>query len=93
MENLNFQEQLENLVKSEDLIAIGREVNALKVQFEDFILEAERVQQVNQLEAQERGESYDAVDYKSHKETFYSVYKAFKETRKKQNEIKTALEK
>ena len=92
MENLNFQEQLENLVKSEDLIAIGREVNALKVQFEDFILEAERVQQVNQLEAQERGESYDAVDYKSHKDTFYSVYKAFQETRKKQIEIKSALE-
>jgi hypothetical protein len=92
MENLNFQEQLENLVKSDDLITIGREVNALKVQFEDFILEAERVQQVNQLEAQERGETYDSVDYKSHKETFYSVYKAFQESRKKQIEIKSALE-
>jgi len=92
MENLNFQEQLENLVKSEDLIVIGREVNALKVQFEDFILEAERVQQVNQLEAQERGETYEQIDYKSHKETFYSVYKAFQDSRKKQIEIKSALE-
>ncbi|MFY7668715.1 MAG: DUF349 domain-containing protein [Crocinitomicaceae bacterium] len=92
MENLNFQEQLENLVKSEDLISIGREVNALKVQFEDFILEAERVQQVNQLEAQERGETYEQIDYKSHKETFYSVYKAFQDSRKKQIEIKSALE-
>jgi hypothetical protein len=92
MENLNFQEQLENLVKSEDLIVIGREVNSLKVQFEDFILEAERVQQVNQLEAQERGETYEQIDYKSHKETFYSVYKAFQDSRKKQIEIKSALE-
>jgi hypothetical protein len=92
MENLNFQEQLENLVKSDDLISIGREVNALKVQFEDFILEAERVQQVNQLEAQERGETYEQIDYKSHKETFYSVYKAFQDSRKKQIEIKSALE-
>jgi hypothetical protein len=67
-------------------------VNALKVQFEDFILEAERVQQVNQLEAQERGETYEQIDYKSHKETFYSVYKAFQDSRKKQIEIKSALE-
>lgn len=92
MENLNFQEQLENLVKSDDLITIGREVNALKVQFEDFILEAERVQQVNQLEAQERGEDYEPIDYKIQKEAFYNIYKSFQESRKKQIEIKSALE-
>ena len=92
MENLNFQEQLENLVKSDDLIIIGREVNALKVQFEDFILEAERVQQVNQLEAQERGENYEPIDYKIQKEAFYNIYKSFQESRKKQIEIKSALE-
>ena len=92
MENLNFQEQLENLVKSDDLITIGREVNALKVQFEDFILEAERVQQVNQLEAQERGENYEPIDYKIQKEAFYNIYKSFQESRKKQIEIKSALE-
>ena len=82
MENLNFQEQLENLVKSDDLITIGREVNALKVQFEDFVLEAERVQQVNQLEAQERGENYEPIDYKIQKEAFYNIYKSFQESRK-----------
>lgn len=92
MENLNFQEQLENLVKAEDLIAIGRDVNALKVQFEDFILEAERLQQVKQLEAQERGETIDTIDYKSQKENFYSIYKSFQEARKKQKEVKSALE-
>lgn len=92
MENLNFQEQLENLVKSDDLISIGREVNALKVQFEDFLLESERVQQVNQLEAQERGETYEPIDYKSQKEFFYNLYKSFQESRKKQIEIKSALE-
>lgn len=92
MENLNFQEQLENLVKAEDLIAIGRDVNALKVQFEDFILEVERLQQVKQLEAQERGETIDTIDYKSQKENFYSIYKSFQEARKKQKEVKSALE-
>jgi len=92
MENSNFQEQLENLVKSEDLIVIGREVNGLKVQFDDFIIEAERIQQVNQLEAQERGEVYEPIDYKIQKESFYIVYKAFQESRKKQIELKSALE-
>lgn len=92
MENSNFQEQLENLVKSEDLIVIGREVNGLKVQFDDFIIEAERIQQVNQLEAQERGEVYEQIDYKIQKESFYIVYKAFQESRKKQIELKSALE-
>lgn len=92
MENLNFQEQLENLVKSDDLISIGREVNALKAQFEDFILEAERIQQVNQLEAKGRGEPYEPIDYKSQKESFYNLYKSFQESRKKQIEIKSALE-
>lgn len=92
MENLNFQEQLENLVKSDDLISIGREVNALKVQFEDYILESERVQQVNQLEAQERGETYEIIDYRSQKESFYNLYKSYQESRKKQIELKSALE-
>ena len=92
MENFNFQKQLENLVKSDDLISIGREVNALKVQFEDYILESERVQQVNQLEAQERGETYEIIDYRSQKESFYNLYKSYQESRKKQIELKSALE-
>lgn len=92
MENFNFQEQLENLVKSDDLISIGREVNALKVQFEDYILEAERVHQVNQLEAQDRGETLEPIDFKSQKEAFFSAYKVFQESRKKQIEVKSALE-
>jgi hypothetical protein len=92
MENLNFQEQLENLVKSEDLIAIGREANALKVLFDDFILEAERVEQVKLLEAQDRGETYESIDYKAQKDAFYNIFKAFQDSRKKQIEIKSALE-
>jgi hypothetical protein len=92
MENLNFQEQLENLVKSEDLIAVGREVSALRVQFDDFILDAERIQQIQQLEAQESSETYEPIDFKNQKERFYIVYKSFQESRKKQLEIKSALE-
>ena len=92
MENLNFQQQLEALIKAEDLISIGREVSALKVQFDDFMLEAERVQHVNQLEAQERGETIEQVDFNTQKDSFYTVYKSFQESRKKQLELKSALE-
>lgn len=92
MEHLNFQEQLESLVKAEDLISVGREVSALKVQFDDYLLEAERVQQIKELEAQERGETIESPDFKSEKEAFYLVYKSFQESRKKQIEVKSALE-
>ena len=92
MENLNFQQQLEALIKAEDLISIGREVSALKVQFDDFMLEAERVQHVNQLEAQERGKTIEQVDFNTQKDSFYTVYKSFQESRKKQLELKSALE-
>ena len=92
MEHLNFQEQLESLVKAEDMISVGREVSALKVQFDDYLLEAERVQQIKELEAQERGETIESPDFKSEKEAFYLVYKSFQESRKKQIEVKSALE-
>ena len=92
MENLNFQQQLEALIKAEDLISIGREASTLKVQFDDFMLEAERAQQVNQLEAQERGETIEQVDFNTQKDSFYTVYKSFQESRKKQLELKSALE-
>lgn len=92
MEKVNFQEQIEVYLKADDLIAIGREVSALKTEFEDAMLEAERIQQIKQLEAQEKGESFEQVDYNSQKENFYSAYKSFQDLRKKQIEIKSALE-
>lgn len=92
MENLNFQEQIEALLKAEDLIVLGKEASALKTSFEDTMIEAERVQQIKQLEAQESGESFEPIDYKSQKEAFYNAYKSFQELRKKQIEIKSALE-
>lgn len=92
MENLNFQEQIEALIKAEDLIALGKEASALKSSFEDTMIEAERIQQVKQMEAQENGEQFEPIDYKSQKEAFYSSYRTFQELRKKQIEIKSALE-
>jgi hypothetical protein len=92
MEHTNFQDKIRLLAESEDLIGLGRDASELRQEFEDFILEAERVEQVKRLEASEKGESYEEVDYRPEKEAFFEAYKSFQEKRKKQVELKSALE-
>jgi hypothetical protein len=92
MEHTNFQDKIRLLAESEDLIGLGRDASELRQEFEDFMMEAERVEQVKRLEASEKGESYEEVDYRPEKEAFFEVYKSFQEKRKKQVELKSALE-
>ncbi|MFM6934943.1 MAG: DUF349 domain-containing protein [Flavobacteriales bacterium] len=92
MEHTNFQEKITALLESEDLIGLGREASELRQEFEDFILEAERVEQVKRLESSEKGENYEEFDYRPLKESFFEAYKSFQDKRKKQVELKTALE-
>ena len=47
-------EQLIAFESQEDLIAIGREINQVKIDFEDHLMEAERVQQIAVLDAAEK---------------------------------------
>ena len=92
MELANFQEKIQSLEASEDLIGLGRDASELRQEFEDFMIEAERVEQVKRLEAADQGLTYDEFDYSPVKEAFFDVYKSFQEKRKKQVELKTALE-
>lgn len=92
MENMNFLEQITAFLTQEDLIGSGREINALKTSFEDFIIEEERVDQVNRLEAIEKGETLEEKDFKAIKETFFTIYKEVQEKRKAQLELKNAFE-
>jgi len=92
MELTNFQEKIQVLEASEDLIGLGRDASELRQEFEDFIIEAERVEQVKRLEAADQGTSYEEFDYAPMKEAFFDTYKAFQEKRKKQVELKSALE-
>ena len=92
MEHTNFQDKIRLLAESEDLIGLGRDASELRQEFEDFMMEAERVEQVKRLEASEKGESYEEVDYRPEKEAFFEAYKSFQEKRKKQVELKSALE-
>ena len=93
MELTNFQEKIHVLEASEDLIGLGRDASELRQEFEDFIIEAERVEQVKRLEAADQGTSYEEFDYAPMKEAFFDTYKAFQEKRKKnQRKIKTNKE-
>jgi hypothetical protein len=92
MELTNFQEKIQALEAAEDLIGLGRDASELRQEFEDFMIEAERVEQVKRLEAADQGLSYEEVDYRPLKEAFFEVFKSFQEKRKKQVELKTALE-
>lgn len=92
MELINFQEKIRTLASAEDLIGLGREASELRQEFEDFMIEAERVEQVKRLEASEKGEHYEEVDFRPEKEAFFEAYKSFQEKRKKQVELKSALE-
>lgn len=83
IKDIDFLAELKTLSENEDLISIGRELNDLKVKFDDHILAREHNHQVAQLEAKEKGEELeDDLTIFSEKESFYSAYNEIKEKRK-----------
>ncbi|MEX1191713.1 MAG: DUF349 domain-containing protein [Brumimicrobium sp.] len=93
MEKRAFIDALTALTEQEDIINTGREVNELRVQFEDYLLEATRKFQISQLEAEEKGETFEEEDWMTPlKEEFYNIYNPFKEKRKALIEAKKAEE-
>jgi hypothetical protein len=94
MEQLNtLLEQLQTYLQREDLIPCGKEINDLKMSFEDTLLEMERVNQIQILEAREAGETTDPTDFSQIKNAFLELYKGLHEQRKQQIVLKDALEK
>jgi hypothetical protein len=93
METNPFIQEITLLLQAEDLLNIGKEAQELKVKFDDFILEEERKEQVNQLNAVESGEQYEAKDFTELKDAFYVQYNAFKTKRNEQKTLKEVLEK
>ncbi len=83
MEKKEFIEKLQELANSEDLIAVGSEVNELKTKFNDLILEEERLHQVAHLEA--HGPDVPMEPYFDElNDSFFEAYAAYKEKRKVQ---------
>lgn len=93
METNHFSQEITTLLQADDLLSIGKEAQELKGKFDDFILEEERKEQVNQLNAAETGEPYEVKDFTEIKEAFYAQYFAFKAKRNEQKTLKDALEK
>jgi hypothetical protein len=93
METNLFVSELTALLNQEEVLHLGREAQEIKTRFDDFILEEERKDQVNALNAAENGESYENQDFPPVKQAFYEVYDAFKNKLNQQKVLKDALEK
>ncbi|MDO7614802.1 MAG: DUF349 domain-containing protein, partial [Crocinitomicaceae bacterium] len=85
-------EKLSAKIGEDDLISNIREVNQVKVDFDDWLLKSEGSQQVEVLKAKDKGETIEQVDFTIVKEQFYVLYGSYKENRKKQIELKNQLE-
>ena len=85
-------DKLSAYVAEDDLISNIREVNQLKVEFDDWLLKEEGQQQAEILKAKDIGKDIEQIDFSIFKEKFYSLYGNYKENRKKQIEIKNQLE-
>src|SRR5574343_619915 len=92
MENNALIEELKTLAQNEDALAVNREVNELKVRFDDYILEEERKDQVAALEAQVQGEEFEPKDFKPLKDAFFELYNIYRERRKEQVDARNAIE-
>lgn len=83
MEKRAFIDALKELTANENILAVGKEVNALRTQFEDYLLEATRQHQIAELDAKEKGEELTNEDWITPlKEEFYAIFSPYQEKRK-----------
>lgn len=92
MDFASFFDRLNDISSQEDLIGTGKDASSLKIEFEDAVIEAERLDQIAFLAAQEEGNKIEKFDFKAIKDDFFRIYKDYSEKRKKQLELKSALE-
>ncbi len=92
MDKAGLLEALKALVSQEDALAVARDVNDLRGQFEDLILEEDRQFQVSQLEAQERGEEVPEKQADPIRQEFYELVTAYRERRNEQQRLKKESE-
>lgn len=92
MDFSSFFDRLNDISSQEDLIGTGKDASSLKIEFEDAVLEAERLDHIAFLAAQEDGNKIEKFDFKTIKDEFFRIFKDYTEKRKKQLELKSALE-
>lgn len=100
---MNFIEKIKEYADHQEILKIGRDVNELRTQFEDYLLEEERKSQVAVLEAKDTEDSElmnkvaettknTLTELALLKDNFYEAYSVFKERRKAVSEEKSATE-
>ncbi|PWH85300.1 DUF349 domain-containing protein [Brumimicrobium oceani] len=83
MEKREFIDALKELTEKENVLSTGREVNELRTQFEDYLIEATRQYQIAELEAKEKNEEFTQEEWMIPlKEEFYEIFSPYKEKRK-----------
>lgn len=92
MEKLAFIEALKSLTVQEDPLAVSREVSELRSKFEDTLLEEQRLLQIAQMEARERGEEVEESAPDEVRELFYAIYNEYKDRRNSAQESKKSDE-
>ena len=92
MEHLDFIEQLKELALNEDVFAVSKAINELRVKFDDYVLEEERKVQVAQLVAKENEEEIPVHEGDFGKDDFYSVFEVYKQKRKEAIESRKSIE-
>ena len=92
MELSGLIDELRILAQQDDAISVSREVNEIKVKFDDTLLELERREQVAALEAEVNGESHEPLDFSEEKNAFYELYQHYRTLKKEQTEAKQAIE-
>lgn len=88
-----YLEKLKIFEALEDLINVGRELSDLKIEFEDHLIEKERVHQIAMLDARDKGEEFELIDFSEIKNAFREIYKKIQSIRKQQIALKETLEK
>lgn len=87
-----FIDQITVLNNAEDLVILGKDAGVIRTDFEDYLLHQEGQAQILKIEAKEKGEVFEALDFQAIKESFYLIYNQFQERRKQQVALKTTLE-
>jgi hypothetical protein len=91
MEKVEFITALKAYLEAEDPRSVDNDVKDLKVKFNDFILEEERLHQIAQLEAAEKGEKTSPY-FDSLNDDFFELYTVFRNKRKTQQELQKTTE-
>ena len=79
MEKQTLLESLKVAAEQEDALLVSREISEMRSRFEDLMIEEDRLFQIKQLEAKEKGETPEEAQEDPIRSEFYTLLNAYKE--------------